>query len=172
MSCYPYLLKFLVIGFFATLMSCASSADPNHLGLAEGEFAYYLSNNENLKRPGACSLVRDKETFKLNFRATDKPEGMIITVSNVEPYALKKYSFNNDVSIIMNSLLDGELVVFVSSGCEYNKGTLEIVNWDKEAKTITGRFNGPLCTRGIFAHLPGVEIKDAGFYKIKYSELK
>ena len=140
------------------------------MGLNENELAYFLANGTSNTYTTKTSLTKNGDMYKLGIQATHGSEGMIITVSNVEIYKPKKYAFFKDVSIVVNDK-DGEaLNVYVSSACKENKGVFEIVDWNERDKTISGRFNGPICTRSIFAHLPSTHIDDAAFFKIKYSE--
>jgi len=91
-----------------------------------------------------------------------------MTIKNIKSKSKQTLRFNNEVNVIVNEKVDKELNIYVSSGCKENLGQLEIVDWDINNKTISGLFSGPVCTRGIFAHLPSTEIKEGAFYKLKY----
>ncbi len=142
----------------------------NDMGLNENELAYFLANGTSNTYTTKTSLSKDGEEDKLSILAIHGSEGIIITVSNVEKGKPKVYTFFKDVSVIVNDKSDESLNVYVSSACKQSEGVLEILDWNENDKTISGKFNGPVCTRGIFAHLPGTNIDDAAFFKLKYSE--
>ncbi len=155
--------------FIGLFFSCGSE-DHNDLGLGENEIAYYLDNGTTRTFSSQCVMSKEGEMYKLSIKAAQNSEGVIITIKNVVPYVAKQYPFRNDVSIVLNEKIDKDLNIYVSSACKENKGVFEIVDWNKKEQTLSGKFSGPLCTRGIFAHLPGASIDEAGFYKLKYSE--
>lgn len=151
------------------LLSCGSEKH-NDLGLNENELAYFLANGTSNTYTVKSSLTKEGDSYKLSIVAIEGSEGIILTISNVAPNTPKEYFFFKDVSVIVNDKLEEALTVYVSSACKENKGVFEIVDWNENDKTLSGRFKGPICTRGIFAHLPGTNIDDAAFFKIKYSE--
>ena len=164
-----YLPRIITIVFFVLLFSCGTDKD-NVLGLAENELAYILANGTSRTYSASCTLTNENDEYKLTFRASEASDGIIITLKNVKPFESTNYTFFKDVSIIINDKTDGELYVYVTTGCKDIQGAFEILNWDKKNKTITGKFSGPICTRGIFAHIPSTHIDEAAFYKIKYNE--
>ena len=155
--------------FLCCLFACGSEKH-NELGLNENELAYFLANGTSNTYSVKSSLTKEGDSYKLSIVAIHGSEGIILTISNVQPNTPKEYFFFKDVSVIVNDKSGETLNVYVSSACKENKGVFEIVDWDEDNKTISGRFNGAICTRGIFAHLPGTNIDDAAFFKIKYSE--
>ena len=164
-----FLPKLILFVFAYCTLTCATEKY-NDMGLDENQLAYFLANGTSNTYTAKTSLSKDGDAFKLGIQASHGSEGVIITVSNVELNKAKEYFFFKDVSIVVNDK-DGEsLNVYVSSACKENKGVFEIVDWNERDKTITGKFSGPICTRGIFAHLPGTNIDEASFFKIKYSE--
>ena len=169
MSYNRFLLKVVFFVFVSILISCGTEKH-NDMGLNENELAYFLANGTSNTFSAKSSLSKDGDRYKLGIQASHGSEGIIITVSNVEINKSKEYFFFKDVSVIVNDKEGESLNVYVSSGCNENKGVFEIVNWNENDKTISGKFHGPICSRGIFAHLPGTNIDDAAFFKIKYSE--
>lgn len=164
-----FLHNFFIGVFLCCLLACGSEKY-NDLGLNENEVAYFLANGTSNTFTAKSSLTKEGDSYKLSILAIHGSEGAIITVSNVEPNTAKEYFFIKDVSLIVNDKSGESLIVYVSSGCKENNGVFEIVDWNEKDKTISGKFSGPICTRGIFAHLPGTHIDDAAFFKIKYSE--
>ena len=150
------------------LFSCGSERH-NPLGLANQEISYVLLSGSERLYKASCTLTQEKKNYKLSIKGTEKSEGIIFTVKNIKALKPQVLRFNREVSVIVNEKPDKDLNIYVSSGCKENSGTLEIVDWDKRNKTITGTFAGPICTRGIFAHLPSTEIKEGAFYKVKYN---
>lgn len=151
------------------LVACGSE-QYNDLGLNDNEVAYFLANGTSNTYPAKSSLTKEGNSYKLSIVAIHGSEGIILNISNVAAYKPGEYLFFKDVSIIVNDKSEGNLKVYVSSGCKENKGVFEIVDWNESDKTISGKFSGPICTRGVFAHLPGTNIDEAAFFKIKYSE--
>ncbi len=164
-----FLHKLLLYIFCVFLFSCGSE-NHNDLGLNENEIAYFLANSASYTYGTKSSLTKEGDSYKLSILGIQGSEGIIITVSNVKAYTTGQYLFYKDVSVIVNDKSEENLIVYVSSACKQNQGVFEIVDWNKEDKTISGRLSGPICTRGIFGHLPGTYIDEAAFFKIKYSE--
>ena len=166
---YRGIFKCLILSLILSTSACTSDAN-NPLGLSNNQIAYFLDQGTERTYECTATLIQNNEDYTFKIKGSEKSDGIIITIKNVKPYQPNKYAFYKDVSIILNDKSDDELMVYVSTGCKMNQGIFEIVEWNKDASTITGIFNGPVCTRGIFAHLPGAVIKEGAFYKMKYNE--
>jgi len=164
-----YLLSILFFCCIGFSISCASESS-NPFGLKENKISYTLSRGTERTYTSNASLIEDNGKYTLKIKGAIKSDGIIITIKNVEPFKPKKYIFYKDVSIILNDKTGDELMIYVSTGCKENKGIFEIVEWNKNTSTISGVFSGPVCTRGIFAHLPSTVIEEGSFYKIKYND--
>jgi len=150
------------------LLSCGSDKS-NPLGLAKNHIYYQLKTGSERDYSVNCSLESTGDSHKLSIKGSQNSDGLIVTIKNIKSLIPQILRFNREVNIIVNEKVNEELNIYVSSGCKDNSGTFEIVEWDKSNKTITGSFSGPVCTRGIFAHLPSTEIKEGAFYKLKYN---
>ncbi len=150
------------------MTSCNADED-NPLGLANNHIFYHLATGSERDYTVNCSLEKKGDQHKLIIKGSSNSDGLIITIKDIKKMRPQILRFDRDVSIIVNEKVDKELNIYVSSGCKENPGTFEIVDWDESNKTITGSFSGPICTRGVFAHLPSTEIKEGSFYKLKYN---
>ncbi len=163
-----FLLKLFLFTILWSSLSCASDKD-NPLGLESNRLAYTLANGTERMYKGLCTLSQEGDKYKLSIKGAEKSDGIIFTVQRIKPFQTSTYSFSRDVNVVLNDKTGKELNIYVSSACKESDGILEIVHWNKKEQTITGHFKGPLCTRGIFAHLPGTEIKEGAFYNLKYN---
>lgn len=162
------LYSLCILHMICLLTSCSADKH-NPLGLSANEISYFLDSGTERVYPATCSLTEEKGRFKLTIKGALKSDGIIMTCKNIKSLSPQTLRFNREVSVIVNEKKEEDLNIYVSSGCKENHGTLEIVDWNENDKTITGIFSGPICTRGIFAHLPGTEINEGAFYKLKYN---
>ncbi len=164
----PYLRNAFFSFCFLAIFSCGSDKN-SPFGLQENEITYFLGTGAERLYPASCTLEKQGKRYKLSLKGSDESDGLIMTIKNIKSLGKQTLRFNKEVNVIVNEKEEKGLNIYVSSGCKENQGQLEIVDWDTNNNTITGLFSGPVCTRGIFAHLPSTEIKEGAFYKLKYN---
>ena len=165
---YNLSLSKLLIWLCCLFLTACSSDINNPFGLDKNQIFYVLDTGSERNYKVNATLSELDGRYKLSIKGSNNSDGLIITIKGIRNKAAQLLDFNKEVNVIVNEKIDKELNIYVSSGCKDNPGTFEIVNWDKDNKTITGTFSGPVCTRGIFSHLPNTEIREGAFYKLKY----
>ncbi len=159
-----YLVKFYLLKYLLFFSCCLSiflvvclSITISSCGISD------LKSPNTLINLGQISFVLNGKTYQMQGRgilATSQPKkGLFITGTNTEKESIS-LNINDIDSIFLNKIEKNVVVAFASNGVTQATNfclqsttlptistvTITVVQLDRQAKTISGKFSGTLCT--------------------------